>query len=286
MRTLSLKNFMKELLLDEVSKNTINNYAYAVSELLNYLKSVGEYENFSKEDIINYKNVLKEKYTCTETINNRLNSINGYLKRAGMRNFSIKLLPMKKNMFLDDDEIFTDEEITLILKEAEKLKNKRLYMTFRILLQTGIRVFEMEFITYEAVVNKKAIVRNKGKERLVPIPDDLRELLLEYCKGKNITSGPVIRTRNGIRVHRSYLYRQVHRFITKLGVTPNKAHPHALRHKFAINYLRTYGENAISNLADILGHESVETTRVYLRKTISEIRESMTLEKLGIKIAS
>lgn len=286
MKMMSVEKFKKELWREQRSKNTIKSYSYAVKGLLDYLKQKGRRFHFTKDDILLYIEMLNEKYVCKSSANNRINAINKYLKKSNNKDFLVRLLPSKKNTFLDDDEIFTDEEIELILKEAKKLKNKRLYMTFRILLQTGIRVYEMRFITYEAVVNRKATVINKGKERPVPIPDDLRELLLEYCKEKNITSGTVIRTRNDKAVDRSYLYRQVHRFITSLGIVGRKAHPHAFRHKFAINYLSVNGENAISNLADILGHKNIETTRIYLKRPISEIRESMELEKLGIKIAS
>lgn len=286
MKMMSVEKFKKELWREQRSKNTIKSYSYAVKGLLDYLKQKGRRFHFTKDDILLYIEMLNEKYDCKSSANNRINAINKYLKKSNNKDFLVRLLPSKKNTFLDDDEIFTDEEIELILKEAKKLKNKRLYITFRILLQTGIRVYEMRFITYKAVVNGLAMVTNKGRERPVPIPADLKSLILDYCKEKNITSGPVIITRNNKPVDRSYLYRQVHRFITSLGIAGRKAHPHAFRHKFAINYLSVNGENAISNLADILGHKNIETTRIYLKRPISEIRESMELEKLGIKIAS
>lgn len=286
MLNLSIEEFKKELWRDQKSESTIKNYSNAVNDLFDYFKLKGKGYHFTKDDILLYLETLKIKYSCKGTINNKLNGINKYLKKSNLTKFCIKLLKVKKQAFLHDDEIYTDREVELILNEAKKLKNKRLYLVFRILLQTGIRIFEMEFITYEALLKGEAFVYNKDKEREVPIPPDLCKILLEYCKEQNITSGTVIRTRNNIRVHRSYLYRQIHRFIIKLGIEKNKAHPHTFRHKFAIDYLKAHGEESIYNLADILGHDRVETTRIYLRKPLSEIRESMTLEKLGIKIAS
>lgn len=286
MSKLSIEKFKKELWRDQKSESTIKNYSRAVNGLFGHLSLKGKKYHFTKDDILLYLEALKVKYSCKSTINNKLNGINKYLMKSNLRKFVVKLLPNSKNKFLNDDEIFTDEEIKLILNEAKKLKNKRLYLSLRIFIQTGIRISEMEFVTYEAALAGLAIVDNKDKGRQIPIAYDLREIILDYCKERNITSGPVIITRNRERVHRSYLYRQVHRFIVKLGIAPKKAHPHTFRHKFAIDYLKAHGEESIYNLSDILGHEKVETTRIYLRKTISEIRNSMMLEKLGIKIAS
>ncbi|MDO5564604.1 MAG: tyrosine-type recombinase/integrase [Eubacteriales bacterium] len=282
---LSIEEFEKELRRDQKSESTIKNYSLAVKEFCNYLGSKNKHEHFTKDDILLYLALLKEKYRCKETINIKLNGINRYLKKINLSDFCVKLLNVKKHTFLHDNEIFTDEEIEIILNEAKK-KNKRLYMTLRILFQTGIRISEMEYITYEAIQKGIAEIYNKGKEREVPIPPDLCKILLEYCIENNINSGPIIITRNKKRVHRSYLYREIHNFIISLEIDKKKAHPHTFRHKFAIDYLKAYSEIAIYNLADILGHQKIETTRIYLRKPISEIRESMMYEKLQKKIAS
>ena len=164
----------------------------------------------------------------------------------------------------------------------------RLYYLMQTLGGTGIRVSELPFITVEAVKNGKAVVDCKGKRREILIPKKLREKLLAYCAGANIASGYVFVTRNGKPLNRSNVWKELQRLCAAAGVDRRKVFPHNFRRLFAVSFYRA--EKDIAKLADLLGHASINTTRIYsINTTRIYIMESgeeheRQMEKLGLVV--
>ena len=281
--------FRDYLWKEQWAENTIYNYCNECNRFISFLnsKSISTIEKF---DVINYGAILKKKMTEDKTlkvssVNLKIASINKFLKYLHMDDFRLKSIYVHKKVFLDDTEILTSEEVEMILNAAKKLKNKRLYWALRILFQTGMRISELEYVTVESLKKGFVEVYNKSGSRPIPISEDLAMATLEYCDEIGITTGVVIRTRNGKRVHRTVISRAIKKLAISLDIDEKKAHPHSLRHAFAKSYLnRNCGTLAM--LADVMGHRSITTTRVYSKETLTNVRKTMTMEKLGIKIAS
>ena len=147
-----------------------------------------------------------------------------------------------------------------------------------------MRISELEYVTIERIKQGYIEVYNKGGSRLIPIPSDLSRDILKYCKDIGITTGIVIRTRNNKRVHRTVILRSMQKLALLLNMKKSKVHPHSFRHTFARDYLEKEC-GTIVTLAAILGHRNITTTMVYIKNTLSDTSKTMTLNKLGIKIA-
>lgn len=147
-------------------------------------------------------------------------------------------------------------------------------------MSTGIRISELPCITWEAVQSGKAVIRLKGKTRVIILPQKLREKLTDYCAKEQITSGPVFRTRTGRSIHRSNIWSDMKQLCRKAGVDERKVFPHNLRHLFARTYYRKHHD--IVYLADILGHSSIDTTRIYTSVSVQE--HEKVLEEMGLTV--
>lgn len=147
-------------------------------------------------------------------------------------------------------------------------------------MSTGIRISELPCITWEAVQSGKAVIRLKGKTRVIILPQKLREKLTDYCAKEQITSGPVLRTRTGRPIHRSNIWSDMKQLCRKAGVDERKVFPHNLRHLFARTYYRKHHD--IVYLADILGHSSIDTTRIYTSVSVQE--HEKVLEEMGLTV--
>ena len=167
-----------------------------------------------------------------------------------------------------------------LLNEAWKQGNLRLYYLMQTLGGTGIRVSELPFITVEVVKNGKAVVDCKGKRREILIPKKLREKLLAYYAGANIASGCVFVTRNGKPLNRSNVWKELQRLCAEAGIDRRKVFPHNFRRLFAVSFYRA--EKDIAKLADLLGHASINTTRIYIMESGEEHERQM--EKLGLVV--
>lgn len=281
--------FRDHLWKEQWAENTIYNYCNECNRFISFLngKSV---TNIARIDVINYVASLKEKLSVNKmlkvsSVNLKIAAINKFLKHLQMDDFKLKSIYVHRKVFIDDNEILTSDEVEMILNAAKKLKNKRLYWALRILFQTGMRISELEYVTVESLRKGSVDVYNKGGSRPIPIPEDLAKGALEYCAEKGITTGVVIRTRNDKRVHKTVITRGIKKLANLLDINEKKAHPHSLRHAFAKNYLKREC-GTLTMLADILGHRSITTTRVYTKDSLSNVRKTMTMDRLGIKIAS
>lgn len=275
------------------AERTIDDYCIAAKALVDFMqiKEIANIKKLTKRNIKDFIEHLKEyefkkgqKYT-TETINNKIAAINQLLEHHNLKRLKAKSLYCQRKTFLNDNEILDNDEICRMIEESKK-SNILLYFVLRILIQMGLRVSEIKFVMVESLNRKFICVYNKGTLRKVPLPTDLRDELINYCKLKGITKGSIISVRNDSPMDRTTIGRNIKKLAEKLGIEFSKAHPHSFRHSFAVNYLKQYGNDSLSKLADILGHRSIETTRIYLRDTLTNAANSLTASNLKIKIAS
>ena len=288
-RNQTTNEFRDYMWKEQWAENTIYNYCNETNKFIRFLNGK-PVSRITKIDVVNYVASLRDEMAINKklkvsSVNFKIAAINKFLKYLNMEDFKSKNIYVHKKVFLDDNEVLTRDEVEMLLKAAKKLKNKRLYWALRILFQTGMRISELEYVTVESLRKGSVDVYNKGGSRPIPIPEDLAKGALEYCAEKGITTGVVIRTRNDKRVHKTVITRGIKKLANLLDINEKKAHPHSLRHAFAKNYLKREC-GTLTMLADILGHRSITTTRVYTKDLLSNVRKTMTMDRLGIKIAS
>lgn len=217
-----------------------------------------------------------EKYSISST-NIKIVGMNHFLVFHKLSDLKASQLVRQKKLFISDAEKLEDLELSKLLNEAKNV-DEELHCVLRSLVQTGMRASETKSITFESLQNGYIDVDNKGTCRQVPLPKDLKLELFDYCERKGIIKGAIF------TLDRTEIGRKMKRLGLRLGIGIKKLHPHNLRHYFALKFISIYGDDALSVLADILGHKSIETTRIYLTKTLSELSDKMTMDSL--KIAS
>ena len=190
-----------------------------------------------------------------------LAAVNGYLRFYGWEHLCVKPLKIQRPLFLDERNELTRQEYARLVRAAQSRENERLSLVLQTICATGIRVLELRFITVEAVMVGRAEIANKGKRRLVFLPEKLRKLLRDYVRKQKKTAGAVFTTRTGKVLDRSNIWRDMKALCESAGVASEKAFPHNLRHLFARTFYTL--EKDLSRLADILGHSSLTTTRIY-----------------------
>ena len=212
------------------------------------------------------------------TVNSILAAVNGFFRFMGWKDIAVKLLKIQKALFCDERRELTRAEYARLVSAAQKVGNERLSLVMQTICATGIRVSELRFITVEAVTTGRAELCNKGKRRTVFLPGRLRRLLRKYLQKQKKTAGAVFTTRTGRPLDRSNIWRDMKALCESADVEPGKVFPLNLRHLFARTYYSL--EKDLSRMADILGHSSVETTRIYLLTTGQEHRQQ--LERLRL----
>lgn len=261
-----LKKYKKELLQQELSKNTIYAYLEAVKEFFAFASQ----KDITKELFICYKSELESKYAIN-TINLKIIAINKFLKFNGYANCTVKTLKYQKRGSLEN--VIDDMEYNKLLSYAKSRKNKKYYMIIRTLAMTGIRVNELRYVTVEAAQKGYAIVKNKGKHREIYLPDELQTALLEYCEQAEIVSGVIFLGNKGCAISREAVWRGLKRYARKAGINEVNVYPHSFRHHFALVYMQKYSN--LLELADILGHSSLATTRIYTCSSMEDKRRRM-----------
>ena len=210
------------------------------------------------------------------TVNSMLSAVNCFLKYLGREDCKARFLRIQRRAFRSRDRELTRAEYQKLLETARALGQGRLELLMEAICSTGIRVSEVRYITVEAARQGQAEIRLKGKIRTILLPARLCRKLLKYA-GKT-ASGEIFRTRTGKSLSRRQIWREMKSLCEKAGVAPSKVCPHNLRHLFATVFYRACRD--IVKLADILGHSSVNTTRIYLMTTGEE--HARQLEKLGL----
>ena len=195
------------------------------------------------------------------TVNSILAVVNGFFRFMGWKDIAVKLLKIQKALFCDERRELTRTEYARLVSAAQKVGNERLSLVMQTICATGTRVSELRFITVEAVTTGRAEICNKGKRRTVFLPGRLRRLLRKYLQKQKKTAGAVFTTRTGRPLDRSNIWRDMKALCESADVEPGKVFPLNLRHLFARTYYSL--EKDLSRIADILGHSSVNTTRIY-----------------------
>lgn len=240
----------------EKAPATIAAYARALAALLRFLPDGA----ISKAALIGWKEDLTGRL-APATVNLHLAALGGFLAFMGWEDLRVKPLKIQRAVFCKEERELSRDEYIRLVNAAEAAENRRLSLLIQTICATGIRVSELRFITVEAVQAGRAEVDNKGKRRIVFLPKKLRGLLLQYAGQQKRTAGPVFVTRTGRPLDRSNIWRDMKALCESAGVAPGKVFPHNLRHLFARTYYQL--EKDLSRLADLLGHTSVNTTRIY-----------------------
>ena len=263
-----IENFRKNLELQEKSTSTIEKYIRDVKAFSAYTENVA----ITKEKVIAYKKYLKNNY-AVRSVNSMLASINSLFNSLEWHDLKVKSLKLQQQVFCSEDRELTKAEYARLCKTAKRKKNKRLNLILQTICGTGIRVSELQYITVEAAKQCEAVVNCKAKTRSVFIVKELKQKLLRYAAEQNIKSGMIFVTRTGKPISRTNIWREMKALCAEADVNPGKVYPHNLRHLFARVF---YGiEKDIAKLADILGHSSINTTRIYIISTGTEHRKKM-----------
>lgn len=270
------KAFGKYLRREEKSENTVKKYLRDVRAFAAYLNGA----EVTKETVITFKSKLLGESYSVRSINSMLASLNGLFSFLGWEDCRVKSVKLQRQIYCPEEKELTKAEYMRLVDTAKQKGNERLNLILQTICGTGIRVSELQYITVEAVKNGEATVSLKGKTRSVFLVKELRKKLIRYAAKQNIQSGAVFITRTGKPISRTNIWREMKKLCKEAGVEPQKVFPHNLRHLFARVF---YGiEKDIAKLADILGHSSINTTRIYIISTGSEHRKRMEHMRLII----
>lgn len=271
-----ISKFSRYLKSEEKSQNTLEKYLRDANAFAGFLNG----SQVTKEKVITYKNKLLSENYAVRSVNSVLASLNSLFSFLGWQECKVKSIKLQRQIYCSEEKELKREEYARLCRAAEKKKNERLNLIIQTICGTGIRVSELKYITVEAVKCGEAVVSLKGKTRSVFIVKELRKKLLRYTAEQNIQSGSVFVTRTGKPISRTNIWREMKSLCNDAGVDPKKVFPHNLRHLFARAF---YGiEKDIAKLADILGHSSIETTRIYIISTGAEHRRRMENMRLII----
>lgn len=270
------KAFEKYLRREEKSDNTVKKYLRDMRAFAAYLNGA----EVTKETVITFKSKLLGESYSVRSINSMLASLNGLFSFLGWEDCRVKSVKLQRQIYCPEEKELTKAEYMRLVDTAKQKGNERLNLILQTICGTGIRVSELQYITVEAVKNREATVSLKGKTRSVFLVKELRKKLIRYAAKQNIQSGAVFITRTGKPMNRTNIWREMKGLCRQAGVNPKKVFPHNLRHLFARTF---YGiEKDIAKLADILGHSSINTTRIYIISTGSEHRRRMEHMRLII----
>lgn len=270
-----IAEFREHLILEERSEITVEKYIRDVKAFSAYTQNAA----ITKETVIAYKKHLQENY-AVRSVNSMLASINSLFAFLGWHDLKVKSLKLQQQVFCPEEKELTKAEYARLCRTAERKHNERLSLILQTICGTGIRVSELQYITVEAAKNGEAVVNCKAKTRSVFIVKELKQKLLRYAAEQNIKNGMIFVTRTGKPISRTNIWREMKALCEEAKVNPQKVFPHNLRHLFARVF---YGiEKDIAKLADILGHSSINTTRIYIISTGTEHRQRMENMRLII----
>lgn len=270
-----ISDFKEHLILEERSAATVEKYIRDVRAFSAFMNGA----EITKETVIAYKKHLQESY-AVRSVNSMLASINSLFAFLGWHELKAKSIKLQQQIYCPEEKELTKVEYTRLCRTAERKHNERLNLILQTICGTGIRVSELQYITVEAVRQGEATVSCKAKTRSVFIVKELQKKLLCYAAEQNIKSGMIFITRTGKPISRTNVWREMKALCEEAGVNPQKVFPHNLRHLFARVF---YGiEKDIAKLADILGHSSINTTRIYIISTGTEHRRRMENMRLII----
>lgn len=260
----TMDRFYEYLIEEERSSGTIEKYIRDVQLLQSWLGSAP----VTKENAARWKQELLQSGRAPSTVNSMLAAANTYFRFMGWDELKLKSIRLQRRFFRENERELTKAEYQLLMETAKKRGDERLALLMETICATGIRVSEVPYITTDAIKKGRARISMKGKLRTILIPAQLCRKLRKYATKHRIGRGEIFLTKNGARLERKQIWAQMKALCKYAGIERNKVFPHNLRHLFARCFYRI--SHDISSLADVLGHSSIETTRIYLISTESE----------------
>ena len=268
---LLIKSFQDELISQEKSAATVEKYCRDVKLFSSFLTG----NEVSKDRVVDFKHFLLQGKYAVASVNSMLASVNSFLAYMGWTDSKVKSIRCQKKIYCAEEKELTKAEYFSLLNAAESKQTKLLLQT---ICSTGIRVSELRFFTVEALRQGEIIVDCKNKTRNILVPGKLRKQLLNYAKERGVKAGAVFLGKTGKPLDRSRIWAIMKSLCKKAGVLESKVFPHNLRKLFARTFYSI--EKDIAKLADILGHSSINTTRIYIISTGREHRRK--IERLGL----
>lgn len=269
----TIRAFRAELCRRECAAGTISQYVRTLRRLAGKLAN----EKITFESLQRWKETIAKQLSAS-TVNTMIAAINAWANFSGAPELKLKTLRVQRSTFVEDQ--LTEADFHVLLDKAKTLANETPAVLLQVMAATGVRVSELPYLTVEAARNGVAEVRLKGKTRRIPLGETVCLTLLRYAEGRGIAAGPVFLGAHGKPLDRRRIWEMFKSLCKGTGVDPKRMRPHALRHLFARAF---YGMTRdIAKLSDLLGHSSINTTRIYIATSCTEHRALM--EQLSLKI--
>ncbi len=269
----SIKAFERQLRENERAEATVQKYVATILKLKRWLGA----RELTKDQLMEWKRHMLESH-APQSVNGAICAVNTYLTMLGLTEYKLKMLKVQRRIFRNAERELTKEEYDRLVATAREHKKERLALCIEAIGGTGIRVSELKYITVEAAQTGRAEISLKGKIRTIFISGKLSRKLLRYARKQKIVSGEIFLTRNGTSLSRKQIWTEMKALCAQAGVEQSKVFPHNLRHLFARRFYQSTRD--VVTLADMLGHSSVETTRIYLMST--GVEHARVLERLGL----
>lgn len=269
-----IRQYAAHLAEEERAPGTIEKYWRDLHSFAAWLDG----KEITREQAAAWKEHLADQGQAPATVNAKLSALNGLLSFLGLKECRVRFLKIQRRIFRDVSRELTRDEYHRLVEAAKARGQDRLGLLMETICATGIRVSEVRYITVEAAQRGRTDVSLKGKIRTILLPGKLCRKLLKYARQQKTASGEIFLTRSGKSLSRRQIWQEMKTLCRKAGVEPSKVFPHNLRHLFATTYYRATQD--IVKLADVLGHNSIETTRIYLVTTGAE--HARQLERLQL----
>ena len=266
--------FRQHLLEEEREPATIEKY---LRDVRGFAAWIGR-EMVTKETVTRWKEQLATSGCQAVTVNGKISAVNKFFTFLGWMDCRVKYLRIQRRMFRNTERELTKDEYSRLVETAQSLGRERLSLLIETICATGIRVSEVRYITIESIQSGRTDIALKGKIRTILLPGKLCRKLLKYARKKKIASGEIFLTRSGQGLSRRQIWAEMKAICARAGVEKTKVFPHNLRHLFARTFYRACRD--VARLADVLGHSSIETTRIYLIS--SGVEHARQLEQLGL----
>jgi len=260
--TVKLEEFLIELKYQEKSERTLHKYRTNNEHFIAFIQHDND---LTKDDVMEFKKLISSGIYKPSTINSYIIAVNKFIRWNGEGNLTVEKLKLQQRSSLDD--VVSQIEYKRLLRFAKSLGYEDIHLIMKIIALSGIRIGELEYFTVESIKKFYIHVRNKGKDRDIILIQELVRELRKYCRDMRILKGPIF------TINQSTIRRRMSKVASAASVRKDKVHPHSFRHLFAKSYMEKFN-NALE-LADILGHSSLETTRIYTRSTNEEKRKKM-----------
>lgn len=275
--TESIDLFSEHLLRGESSPGTVAQYRRSLQNLQRFLAGN---KPLTQPLLAAWKqNIIRTRAVCT--VNCMIAAINAYLDFMGAAYLKLKTLKVQRKVFSEYE--LTEQEFRALVSQARRNGDEQTAVLLTVMSGSGVRVSEVQFLTVEAAQQRMATISLKGKTRHIPLGEKVCAELLRFAKRRHITSGPIFLGKQGNPLDRRRIWERMKKLCAGAGVDPKKVHPHALRHLFARLFYNMTQD--IAKLADLLGHSSIETTRIYIMTSVREHRTILDrlAENLGAK---